>query len=141
LAQRIAGLIHLIAAWLLVVGLLVQVFLAGMGIFDDASSFATHRDFGHLLEALPILLLIGAIVAGYGRWRALAGLGLLALLFVQTILVLQRDSAPVVAALHPVNGFLLLLAASIVAWDSTRLWRTSRAGAPVKGTDPAGATG
>jgi hypothetical protein len=141
LAQRIAGLIHLIAAWLLVVGLLVQVFLAGMGIFDDASSFATHRDFGHLLEILPILLLVGAIVAGYGRWRALAGLGLLALLFVQTILVLQRDSAPVVAALHPVNGFLLLLAASIVAWDSTRLWRTSRAAAPVKPTDPAGATG
>lgn len=141
MAQRIAGLIHLIAAWLLVVGLLVQVFLAGMGIFDDASAFATHRDFGHLLEVLPVIMLLGAIVAGYGRWRALAGLGLLALLFVQTILVLQSESAPVVAALHPVNGFLLLLAAAFVAWDSMRLWRTSRSATPVKENDPAGATG
>ena len=100
------ALIHLIAAWLLVVGLLVQVFLAGMGIFDDASSFATHRDFGHLARD----------PAGHPardgdrrRLRTVARArrrGLLALLFLQTILVLQRDSAPVVAALHPVNGFL-----------------------------------
>ena len=141
MAQRIAGLIHLVTAWLLVVGLLVQVFLAGMGIFDDASSFATHRDFGHLLEILPVVLFLTAIVAGYGRWRALAGVGLLALLFLQTILVLQRDSAPVVAALHPVNGFLLLLAASIVAIDSVRLWRTSRTAAGDVTTDPERATG
>ena len=141
MAQRIAGLIHLVAAWLLVVGLLVQVFLAGMGIFDDASSFATHRDFGHLLEILPVILLVTAIVAGYGRWRALAGVGLLALLFLQTILVLQRDSAPVVAALHPVNGFLLLLAAAIVAMDSMRLWRTSGTAAGDVTTDPERATG
>jgi hypothetical protein len=141
MAKSIAGLVHLIAAWLLVVGLLVQVFLAGMGIFDDASAFATHRDFGHLLEILPVILLLTAIVAGYGRWRALAGAGLLALLFLQTILVLQRDSAPLVAALHPVNGFLLLLAATIVAVDSMRLWRTSRSTTEDVTTDPHRATG
>jgi Family of unknown function (DUF6220) len=124
-AQRIAGLIHLAAAWLLVIGLLVQVFLAGLGIFDDATAFATHRDFGHILEVLPVILLVTAFVAGYGRWRVLAGLGLLALLFLQTILVLQADSAPVLAALHPVNGFVLLLCAAAVAWDSTRLWRAT----------------
>jgi Family of unknown function (DUF6220) len=140
MARRIAGLIHLIAAWLLVVGLLVQVFLAGMGIFDDPSAFATHATFGHLLEFLPVLVLVAAIVAGYGRWRALAGLGLLVLLFLQTILVLQDESAPVVAALHPVNAFLLLLAASLVAWDSTRLWR-SRRGAPEAMTEPEAAAG
>jgi hypothetical protein len=141
MARRIAGAIHLLAAWLLVVGLLVQVFLAGLGIFDDASSFATHRDFGHLLEVVPVILFLTAIVAGYGRWRALAGVGLLALLFLQTILVLQAESAPVVAALHPVNGFLLLLVAAVVAWDSTRLWRMNREAAGEVTTEAEGATG
>ena len=46
MAQRIARPIHVVVAWLLVVGLLVQVFLAGMGVFD-ASEFDTHRDFGY----------------------------------------------------------------------------------------------
>ena len=128
MAQRIATPIHLAAAWLLVIGLLVQVFLAGLGIFDDPAAFNTHRDFGHLLEIVPVILAVTALVAGYGRWRALAGVGLLALLLLQTILVLQRETSPVIAALHPVNAFVLLLAAALVAWDSTRLWRARPSG-------------
>lgn len=126
MAKRIAGAVHLAAAWLLVVGLLVQVFLAGLGIFADATAFATHRDFGHLLEIFPVVLVVTALVAGYGRWRALAGVGLLALLLLQTILVLQRGSSDALAALHPVNGFLVMLAAVWVAVDSARLWRAQR---------------
>ena len=38
MARRIARPIHLVVAWLLVAGLLVQVFLAGMGVFDSSSS-------------------------------------------------------------------------------------------------------
>ena len=33
MARRIARPIHLVVAWLFVIGLLVQVFLAGMGVF------------------------------------------------------------------------------------------------------------
>lgn len=139
--RRIARPIHLVAAWLLVVGLLVQVFLAGLGIFADESAFATHRGFGHLLEVFPIILLVTALVAGYGRSRAVAGLGLLAMLLLQTILVLQRGSSDILAALHPVNGSLVLLAAVFVAWDSTRLWRASRAQEPAGAISPEGLTG
>ena len=141
MAQRIAGTIHLAAAWLFVIGLLVQVFLAGMGLFDDAGAFATHGVFGHLLEIFPVILAVTAYVAGYGRWRALAGVGLLALLFVQTILVLQRGSSDILAALHPVNGFLVMLAAVWVAVDSTRLWNAGRATAVEESTTPEGAAG
>ena len=119
MARRIGGLVHLSAAWLLVFGLVVQVFLAGMGIFADESAF----------------------VAGYGRWRVLAALGLLGLLFLQTILVLQRGSSDIVAALHPVNGFLLMLAAVWVAVDSTRLWAAGRAAAVTDEPLPERATG
>ena len=51
MARRIARPIHLAVAWLLVAGLLVQVFLAGMGVFDSSSMFATHRDFGYTADA------------------------------------------------------------------------------------------
>ena len=129
--MAVARAIHVAAAWLLVFGLLVQVFLAGLGVFAHESAFATHRDFGHLLELFPIVLIVTALVAGYGRSRALAGVGLLAMLFLQTILVLQRGSSDILAALHPVNGFLVLLGAVLVAWDSTRLWRASRASGAV----------
>ena len=141
MARRIGGLVHLSAAWLLVFGLVVQVFLAGMGIFADESAFDTHRTFGHLLEVFPAILLVSAFVAGYGRWRVLAALGLLGLLFLQTILVLQRGSSDIVAALHPVNGFLLMLAAVWVAVDSTRLWAAGRAAAVTDEPLPERATG
>jgi hypothetical protein len=39
----IARSIHLVLSVLLVAGLVVQVFLAGLGVFRSAESFATHR--------------------------------------------------------------------------------------------------
>ena len=42
----------------------------------------------------------------------------------QSVLVLQRDSVPAIAALHPVNGFLILL---IAIWLATDAWRRFQA--------------
>ena len=140
MAQRIAAVVHLVAAWLLVAGLLLQVFLAGLGMFADESAFDTHAVFGHLLEVFPVVLLVTAFVAGYGRWRALAGLGLLALLFLQTILVLQRGSSDILAALHPVNGFLILLVAVWLARDALHQWQAPVAELPAEPTSPESAT-
>jgi uncharacterized membrane protein len=124
--KSISGAVHLGVAWLLVAGVLAQVYLAALGVFSDESAFQTHRDFGHLLEAFPVALAVTALLAGYGRNRALAAVGLLALLFLQTVLVLQRGSSDTLAALHPVNALLIFLAAVLLAWDSTRLWRSRR---------------
>jgi hypothetical protein len=38
----------------------------------------------------------------------------------QSVLVLQRDDLPAIAALHPVNGFLIALAAVWLARDAWR---------------------
>ena len=72
MARRIARPIHLVVAWLLVAGLLVQVFLAGMGVFDSSSMFATHRDFGYTLTLLPVILIVTSLVGGFGRWETIA---------------------------------------------------------------------
>jgi hypothetical protein len=103
------------ASWLLAAGLAVQVLLAGLGVFDSPARFALHRDFGYMLEVLPFVMVIGGLAGGLGR----RSVGLAALIFglflVQSILVAIRAEAPMVAALHPVNGFLILLLSIVVA--------------------------
>jgi hypothetical protein len=105
-------------AGLFAVGAIIQVFLAGLGVFDDASAFITHRDFGYMLSLLPIVMAVLALVGGLPRRFA----GLSALLFVlfilQSVFVAMRDSTPAIAALHPLNGFLILGLGILLAWLS-----------------------
>ena len=124
--RSVARTVHLVVAWLLVVGLVTQIFLAGLGVFKDPTSFATHRDFGYMLELLPILLLVLGLVAGLGRRAALLAAGIFGLFLLQSVFVGLRTSAPDVAALHPVNGFLITLLAIILARDA---WMARGAGA------------
>jgi cytochrome b561 len=102
---------------------LLQVFLAGLGVFDNPASFLTHRDFGYTIGMLTLVILVLALVGRQPR----SVVGLSALLLVQfalqSILVLQRGSNNAIAALHPVNGFLILLVAVAVtrlAWAASR---------------------
>jgi len=116
--RSIVRSVHLALAWLLVAGLVVQIFLAGLGVFRGPASFATHRDFGYLLEALPFFLLILGLIARMGRRPALLAAGIFVLFLLQSIFVVLRSSAPEVAALHPVNGFLITFLAIVLARDA-----------------------
>jgi Family of unknown function (DUF6220) len=138
-ARRIARPIHVVLVWLLVAGLLVQVFLAGMGVFDGAAAFTTHRDFGYTLTLLPAVLIVTSLVGGFGRWEAIASAVMLGQFILQSVLVLQRESIPAIAALHPVNGFLILLIAVWLGRDAWRQWqvpaeRPSEVGSPESAT-------
>ena len=124
--RSIARSVHLAVAWLLVAGLLVQVFLAGLGVFRGPASFATHRDFGYLLELLPFVLLIAGLVARLGRRPAILAAGIFGLFILQSVFVALRSTAPEVAALHPVNGFLILFLSIVLARD---VWLARGAGA------------
>jgi hypothetical protein len=104
--------------WLFVIGLLIQVFLAGRGVFDDPTVFGTHRDFGYMLTAGPVLLFIVGLAFGLGRRLAALAVIVFLLFILQSILVGARDSSPAIAALHPVNGFLILLIAIDMAREA-----------------------
>jgi hypothetical protein len=114
-------------AGLFAVCAIIQVFLAGLGVFDDPASFVTHRDFGYMISLLPIVLVVLALVGGMPRRYA----GLSALLFVlfilQSVFVQARESMPAVAALHPLNGFLILAIGILLAWQS---WQARTANVP-----------
>jgi hypothetical protein len=105
----------LIAAWAFVACAVFQVFLAGLGVFGvPGGDFASHRDFGYLFGWLTLVVLILAIVGRLPR----RDIGLAALLLVlfalQSVFVAVRAEYPVVAALHPLNGFLILLTGIVI---------------------------
>ena len=103
------------ASWLLVAGVVVQVFLAGLGVFDSPDQFEVHRNFGYTLELLPIVMIVVGLVVGVGRRSVGLAAVVLVLFFVQSLLAAVPTDAPMVAAIHPVNGFLIPLLAIVVA--------------------------
>jgi hypothetical protein len=110
--------IYAALAWLFVAGLVVQVFLAGRGVFESPVEFETHRTWGFLLELFPIVLLIVGLVAGVGRRLAVFAIVAFVLFLLQSVFVALRESSPILAALHPVNGFLILLIAIEMAREA-----------------------
>jgi len=119
--RPIARTIHLVIAWLVVAGLVIQVWLAGRGIFDSSAGFATHRVLGYTIGLAPIVLLVLGFLCGMGRRVAILAVAIFVLVIVQSVLVVMRTSNPDIAAIHPVNGFLILLLAIVLARNSWML--------------------
>jgi hypothetical protein len=106
--------------------ILVQVFLAGLGVFGDDRSFASHRTFGYVIGWLTLVIVVLAVAGRVGG--RLLGLSFLTLaqMALQSVFVLVRADLPAVAALHPVNGVLLLVVAIAIARGA---WRSREAAA------------
>ena len=120
----------LLTAWLFVGCLFVQIFLAGLGTFAGGSNFIVHRDFGYLFGLLTIVLIVLGLIARLPRLLVGVSALLLVLFAMQSFFVLMRTDAPAIAALHLVNGFLILLVAVWLALQARRFV------APPLGTSP-----
>jgi hypothetical protein len=53
-------------AWLFVAGGVIQVYLAGLGLFEKSDYWDDHADFGNALFILPLLLPILALIGRVG---------------------------------------------------------------------------
>src|SRR4051794_155929 len=81
-ARHGADVVYNYLTMLLILGLVVQFFLAGLGVFgidkheiEDASSLDPHRALAHILAGVAILMLIAALVARTSKlamWGSLA---------------------------------------------------------------------
>lgn len=95
--------VYLVAAWLFVTGVLVQVFLAGMVVVALQMGWENHAGLGHML-GLPLLLML--LTVYLGRFpRSMKGMTwLLFLVYVvqADVIIFMRDSLPIVSAFHPV---------------------------------------
>jgi putative tricarboxylic transport membrane protein len=122
-----ARYVYLVLVWLYVAGILVQVFLAGMGLFAVPRDFAPHVGLGWLLHLVPVLLLIAAAVARVGSRLIWWNVALLVVQFVQPIFALARKDSPVVAAFHPVLALVIFWLAVTIG---LKAWRLVREPAP-----------
>ena len=112
-----------VVAVIFVATLFVQVFLAGLGVFDDPASFITHRDFGYMIGWFALAILILALVGREPRRIVGLSILLIVLFTLQSVFVGLRADQPAIAALHPLNGFLIILVTIVVAklsWDVRR---------------------
>lgn len=121
---RAARWAYPILAWAFVIGLAIQVFLAGMAIFGGATSFEAHIGLGWLLHLAPLLILAAAALSRAGRRHWTWALALAAVVFLIPLFVLA--GAPVIAALHPVSAMVAFWLAVVVARHSLEVVRPSR---------------
>lgn len=120
--------------WLFVVGVAAQALLAGIGLFVDARDWASHITVGYAVSVIPALVLIAALVGRAGRRTVVLALVLTVLAFVQTVLPLAGDSAPYLAALHPVNALVLFgLGARMALEGRVLLAQPTGVGGPIPG--------
>jgi len=106
---------HLVVASLVLAGIIAQPFLIGLFLFGAVDNADLHTIVGYTLFEFGVpLLLITGLVARLPKRELLLTLLLMADIFVQIVLVNLRDSAPVLAAFHPLNAFALLLVAIMV---------------------------
>jgi Mn2+/Fe2+ NRAMP family transporter len=113
---------------LFVLAILVQVFLAGVGVFGDhaakvanASSFDPHRALGTVLGIVAVVLFLVALAARESR-RTVVGALLLAVLTLaaQPALANSGDSNKWVGGFHAFDGMLILLISLWLAGTSHR---------------------
>jgi hypothetical protein len=122
-AARVIGPVRLgfvLAAWLFVVSVVIQIVLVGMDIFADLGG-DIHRDFAYVYGWLAPLLVLLASVARVPTGLRKLTLVLLLLFAAQTVLPSLKDQFPLLAAFHTVNalaifGVGLMLARRATEW-------------------------
>jgi Family of unknown function (DUF6220) len=103
---------HRVLSLLFLAGGAVQFFLAGLAAFGG-TDWEAHQAWGTVLTALALVLVILAAVGRRGALQASAIL--LGLMILQNVLGGVGNDVPVLGALHPVNGLLILGVAMLCA--------------------------
>lgn len=126
------------AAWiyrmlitLFTAAVVVEIFLAGLGVFRAMPSqggsvshetvedgFSAHTMLGDVLGGGSILLVILILLAWPGRRAIGATVGLAVLTFVQGFLAATGEDSPVSGAFHTVNALLILALSSFLTWQA-----------------------
>jgi hypothetical protein len=93
-------------ARLFTIGVVVQIFIAGLSLFESAKYWDDHKSLGQSLGIIPALLIVAAIVGRLPPRLIGMSVGLLVLWIVQW--QLPKIDNGWIAALHPLNAFLLI---------------------------------
>ena len=140
--RRFSEIAFAVVATMLATATVVQLYLAGMGVFSDPTDrlFAIHGWNGRVVLPLLVLLtILFAVLAKAGKrtiWMTVIMLGLLilqTLIFVITGLIFSIGpetphpplAATLLLSLHPINGLAILFLSGVL---TQRAWRLARHG-------------
>lgn len=98
-------------AGLLLAGLLVQVWLAGVGLLAFGEYLEYHVFNAHLVELFPVLIVAAGIIAK-DKAGIIAGVVLIVQMQAQYAFLASNNG--LVNGLHPLNGVLMLLVTGVL---------------------------
>jgi hypothetical protein len=123
--NRISRSGFLAASWLLCIGILAQVYLVGLSLLGGRPSWDDHIGLGHSLGGLALLMVVFAYLGQLTRsMKLITWLNFGIYFLIADVVIFMRDSAPVIAALHPVLAVILF---SVAATLAVRIWLIVRA--------------
>jgi hypothetical protein len=123
IVRTIARYTYLVITSLFLLGILTQVYFAGLTMLAGRPSMGNHSGLGLLLSFLIWPLIILAYLARLSRWMKTLSWLTLVIYFLMLVAVSLRDSAPFVAAFHPILAlalFIVVVSLLIRAWGVTR---------------------
>ena len=139
---RLARIAYSLVVWLFAVAAIIQIYLAGTAITNlgGTGNFEQHRNVGYLIGVLGLILLVLSFAAKMPLRVVAASALLLGLVALQSVLVIFFKSQSNVAALHPVNGFIIVLLSVWIAWKTLGYIRAPLPVEPVEATPAPAAT-
>ena len=124
---KISRFVYLTASSLFLLGVTIQVFLAGMVVVALQGGWADHRDLGHTL-GLPLLVMLVTVYLGrFPRKMKWMSWLLMVVYFIQAdVIIFMRDSIPFVSAFHPVLALVDFGLAAFLVYQGWKLVRDAR---------------
>lgn len=129
--MKASRIVYAVFSGLFVLGVLLQVFLAGMTVVAGRMGWDNHIGLGHTL-ALPLLVMLISMYVGKlpGRMKRLTWLLFLVYVLQADVLIFMRGSAPVLSALHPVLALVDFALGVALARQATGIVRAGEDVAP-----------
>ena len=123
--MKVSRIIYQLFAWLFVVGVMTQVFFAGMTVVARQWPWTNHVNLGHFL-ALPLLVMLVTMYLGKlpGRMKRLTWLLFGVYVLQADVLIFMRALAPVLSALHPVLALVDFALGLALAQQATAFLRS-----------------
>jgi hypothetical protein len=107
---------YAVFTWIFFVAVVVQFFLAGLGVFVNPEDFGFHAMFGSLILLIGLLALALSFAAGLPR-RTIGLTALLPVLVLVQVALVELGHAvlPVLAAFHVINALAIFALSGAVA--------------------------
>ena len=123
--------ISLVLCWIVVVGVVVQLYLIAAWVFGEGGALDAHKTVGGaVVHPAEVLVFLVALGGWWGNWRNVAVSFGLALLGTIQVFFAGSVTDPGNGYVHGFHGGLALFVAALAAWIARREFRALGLGTP-----------